>query len=141
MTMGSTMPDGKKQGMGDSSGISGSSPEERQVDGLQQALEPMRAFSGEIDRLTESARTATSFVRSLHEQLRVPIGVSSGNSGSSAGSGGVHTLSFVDQISTAITTSLVPSLDALDEGIAAALSARPRATSVSAASVFGTMRM
>jgi hypothetical protein len=96
---------------------------EVKIEGLEEALERFRALSGEIDRLTESARTATTFLRDLHEQLGLSVLEPSGDSSSSGG--GVHAptaLSFVDQISTAITTSLVPSLDALDEGIAAALS-------------------
>jgi hypothetical protein len=92
------------------------------IEGLEEALEQFRALSGEIDGLTEGARTATSIVRDLHEQLGLSILKSSGDSGSSGGRGSVPNLSFLDQISSAITTSLVPSLETLDEGVAAALS-------------------
>lgn len=34
---------------------------EMKIEGLEEALERFRALSGEIDRLTESARTATTF--------------------------------------------------------------------------------
>jgi hypothetical protein len=53
---------------------------EMKIEGLEEALERFRALSGEIDRLTESARTATTFVRDLHEQLGLSVLEPSGDS-------------------------------------------------------------
>ena len=72
---------------GDSSDLSRDDTTEREVDGLEQALEQTRALSREIDRLTDSARTASDFLKSLNDRLRIPVHNSSsgGDSGSSAG--------------------------------------------------------
>jgi hypothetical protein len=104
--------------------MSGHHHNESQVVGLEQALEHMRALSGEIDRLTESARMASNFLKSLNERLGIPVRNSSSDtdSGSSAGVFNLPNLSFVDDISSAISSALVPTLETLDDTLASTLS-------------------